>query len=237
MNAPRVDIIDNQNANCNELGQLTVRGSGGTPFATGSPYLYAYVPAGNPVDNDGTLTPLDPSDDFSDASTVALPGALAPGIDYDIWVKDFNDCAYRISAAVVQLNPDLPAPTISVNNQCDVTTPVGGFTITLEMGGDINTPTFTLNGISQTPAYIPGTPTQATFTVNSIGSYPVNVIDANGCDVDAVAEVYQVLSASGDYTTEPTCEASDGIITINADGGSGDFTYVLTGNDFLGNPK
>ncbi|SDL41109.1 T9SS type B sorting domain-containing protein [Kriegella aquimaris] len=236
LNAPRVDIIDNQNANCNELGQLTVRGSGGTPFATGSPYLYAYVPAGNPVDNDGTLTPLDPSDDFSDASTVALPGALAPGIDYDIWVKDFNDCAYRISAAVVQLNPDLPAPTISVNNQCDVTTPVGGFTITLEMGGDIDTPTFTLNGISQTPAYIPGTPTQATFTVNSIGSYPVNVIDANGCDVDAVAEVYQVLSASGDYTTEPTCEASDGIITINADGGSGDFTYVLTGNDFLGSP-
>ena len=54
LNTPRVDIIDNQNANCNELGQLTVRGSGGTPFPTGSPYLYAYVPAGTPVDDDGT---------------------------------------------------------------------------------------------------------------------------------------------------------------------------------------
>ncbi|WP_276166243.1 T9SS type B sorting domain-containing protein [Zobellia alginiliquefaciens] len=234
--APRVDIISNENANCNALGQLTVRGSGGTPYASGSPYLYAYVPAGTPVDNDGTATPSDSSDDFSDASTVALPGALAPGIDYDIWVKDANDCAYRISAAVIQLNPDLPAPTISVDNQCDVTTPVGGFTITVEVPGDIDTPTFTLNGESQTPAYVAGTPTQATFTVNNIGSYPVNVIDANGCDVDDVAEVYQVLSASGDFSSEPSCEETDGEITITADGGSGDFTYVLTGTDIFGSP-
>ncbi|MBU2975882.1 T9SS type B sorting domain-containing protein [Zobellia sp. B3R18] len=234
--APRVDIISNENANCNALGQLTVRGSGGTPYATGSPYLYAYVPAGTPVDNDGTATPSDPSDDFSEASTVALPGALAPGIDYDIWVKDANDCAYRISAAVIQLNPDLPPPTISVNNQCDVTTPVGGFTITVEVPGDIDTPTFTLNGESQTPPYVAGTPTQATFTVNNIGSYPVNVIDANGCDVDDVAEVFQVLSASGDFTSEPSCEETDGEITITADGGSGDFTYTLTGTDIFGSP-
>ena len=235
LSAPRVDIIDNQNANCNALGQLTVRGSGGTPYAVGSPYLYAYVPAGTPVDDDGTSTPGTPDDDFTDASTVSLPGSLAPGTDYDIWVKDANDCAYRISAAVVQLNPDLPAPTISVNNQCNTTTPPGGFTITVEVLGDIDTPTFTLNGISQTPVYTAGTPTQAVFTVNNIGSYPVNVIDANGCDVDDVAEVYQVLSASGNFSTEPNCENPDGIITITADGGSGDFTYVLTGTDIFTN--
>ncbi|WP_149277061.1 T9SS type B sorting domain-containing protein [Pareuzebyella sediminis] len=234
LNTPRVDIIDNQNANCNALGQLTVRGSGGTPYATGSPYLYAYVPSGTPVDNDGTLTPADPSDDFSDAATVSLPGALAPGINYDIWVKDANDCAYMVSAAVVQLDPDLPTPSITVNNQCDVTTPVGGFTITVEMPGDIDTPTFTLNGVSQTPVYTPGTPTQAVFTVNNIGDYPVYVIDADGCDVEDVAEVYQVLSASGDFSTEPSCEDANGAITITADGGSGDFTYVLTGTDMFG---
>ena len=236
INMPRVDIIDNQNANCNALGQLTVRGSGGTPFATGSPYLYAYVPAGTPVDTDGTLTPADPSDDFSDASTVSLPGSLAPGTDYDIWVIDANNCSYRVSAAVIQLNPDLPAPTISVDNQCDVTTPSGGFQITLEMPGHIETPTFTLNGVSQTPAYTPGTPTQAIFFVNNIGSYPVHVIDANGCDVDDVAEVFQVLSASGGFSTEPSCEESDGVVTITANGGSGDFTYVLTGTDMFGSP-
>ncbi|MFC4097939.1 T9SS type B sorting domain-containing protein [Euzebyella saccharophila] len=226
VNMPRVDIIDNQNANCNALGQLTVRGSGGTPFGTGSPYLYAYMPAGTPP----------AIGDFTDASTVALPGSLAPGTDYDIWVRDANNCSFMVTAAVIQLNPDLPAPNISVNNQCDVTTPVGGFEITVEMPGDIDTPTFTLNGVSQTPPYVPGTPTQAIFFVSNIGSYPVNVIDANGCDVDDVAEVYQVLSASGGFSTEPNCTDSDGEITITANGGSGDFSYVLTGIDMFGTP-
>ncbi len=237
LNTPRVDIIENLNANCNEEGQLTVRGSGGTPFPTGNPYLYAYVPAGTPVDNDGTMTPSNPDDDFTGASTVSLPGSLAPGTNYDIWVKDNNDCAYRISAAVIQLNPDLPEPTIIVDNQCDVTPPLGGWNITLEMPGDIDTPTFTLNGASQTPAYTPGVPTQATFNVGSVGAYPVNIIDANGCDVDTVAEVYQVLSASGDFLgIGPNCENPDGTIRINANGGSGNFDYVLSGLDFLGNP-
>ena len=181
------------------------------------------------------MTPADPSDDFTDATTVALPGSLA-GIDYDIWVKDFNDCAYMVSATVIQLDPDLPAPTITVNNQCDTTPPVGGWDITVTMPANIDTPTFTLNGVSQTPPYDPYLPTQATFNVGSIGTYPVYIIDANGCDVDAIAEVYQVLSASGDFSTEPNCENADGVVTVNANGGSGDFSYVLSGNDFLGNP-
>ncbi|WP_273566536.1 T9SS type B sorting domain-containing protein [Maribacter halichondriae] len=226
LNLPRVDIISNENANCNELGQLTVRGSGGNPFTTGSPYLYAYMPAGTPP------TP----GDFTDATTVALPGALAPGIEYDIWVLDDDNCTYNITAAVIQLNPDLPAPIISVNNQCDVTPPPLGWDITIEMPGNIDTPTFTLNGVTQTPAYTPGVQTQATFNVGSVGQYPVYVIDANGCDVDAIAEVFQVLSASGDFSTEPNCENADGIINIMANGGSGDFSYFLTGLDFLGNP-
>ena len=237
LNLPRVDIIDNQNANCNEMGQLTVRGSGGNPFTTGSPYLYAYVPAGTPVDDDGTLTPGDASDDFSDASTVSLPGSLAPGTDYDIWVKDANDCAYKITAAVIQLNPDLPLIDPVVDNQCDVTaTAAAGFDITLSLPGDYDTPTFTLNGVSQTIANSGDATvnTTATFTVNSVGSYPYNIIDANGCDIDGIAEVYQVLSASGNFTTEPTCEEFDGVVTVVADGGSGNFTYTLSGTDYTG---
>lgn len=228
LNTPRVDVIENINANCNALGQLTVRGSGGTPFTTGSPYLYAYMPAGT----------LPTTSDFSDASTVALPGSPPPstGIEYDIWVRDANNCSYKVSAAVIQENEDLPEPSIIVNNQCDVAPPPSGWDITIEMPGNIDTPTFTLNGVSQTPVYTPGVPTQAVFNVGSVGSYPVNVIDANGCDVDAVAEVFQVLSASGDFVgIGPNCENPDGTIRVNADGGSGDFSYVLTGNDFLGN--
>lgn len=224
---PRVDVIDNQNANCNDLGQLTVRGSGGTPYSTGAPYRYAFMPAGTPP----TLA------DFSDAATVFLPGSPAPGTEYDIWVRDANDCSYRVSAAVIQENPALPLIDPIVENQCDVTaTAAGGFDITLSLPGNFETPTFTLNGISQTVAHTgnPATNTTASFTVNNIGSYDFNIIDADGCEVNGVAEVFQVLTASGDFTSEPSCEVDDGVITITADGGSGDFSYHLTGTDIFG---
>lgn len=224
LNIPRVDIIENQNANCNAPGQLTVRGSGGD----GGPYEYAYVPTTLPA----TLpTPAD----FTDATTVSLPGSLAPGTSYDIWVRDGRGCDFMTSAAVVQLDPALPVPIFNVDNQCDVVTPVGGFTITVEMPGNIDTPSFTLNGDTQTPVYVPGSPTIAVFNVNSIGVYRVDVIDANGCTSFAEPEVFQLLSASGGFgVDEPTCTDADGIITITVNGGSGDFDFEL--QDDLGNP-
>lgn len=225
LNMPRVDVIENINANCNALGQLTVRGSGGD----GGPYIYAFVPTGTP-------SPIALSE-FGTETTIALPGSLAPGTSYDIWVEDGRGCQFMTSAAVVQLDEDLPVPDIVVNNQCIIGTPPSSFTITLEMPGNVDTPTFTLNGVVQTPVYVPGTHTQAVFTVGSIGTYDVNVIDANGCDVDTTAEVYQILSASGGFSTDPTCTDSDGVITINADGGSGNFDFELQngGGTFIDN--
>lgn len=226
LNAPRVDVLENINANCNAEGQLTVRGSGGTPFATGSPYEYAYVPSGTPVDEDGTLTPSDPSDDFTDASTVTLPGAPLTGIEYDIWVRDARNCSYKISAAIITEDPPLPAPAFDVSNQCDVT--AANFTIDLSMPANINTPTFTLGGVSQLGTRANDTdPWTTTFTVTSIGIYHVDVMDANGCIGFADPEVYQVLSASGEFTTDPNCTDLDGIITVTANGGSGNFDFEL----------
>lgn len=234
LNIPRVDVIDNQNANCNEIGQLTFRGSGGTPYPPsgagslpdGSPFEYAIVTQGT--------TPVYPTD-YGTATTVALPGSLA-GIDYDIWVRDSRGCEFQTSATVVQLNPDLPVPSIIVNNQCDVTPPVGGFQIDLTMPANVDNPTFTLGGQTQIPPYDRKIPTTATFNVPSVGVYNVYVVDSNGCDVTTTAEVFQLLSASGGFSTDPTCEDADGTITITANGGSGDFTYVLTGVDFNSTP-
>ena len=180
LNAPRVDIIENINANCNADGQITVRGSGGTPFAIGSPYEYAYVPVGTPVDVDGTLTPGDSSDDFSDASTVVLPGAPTPGMNYDIWVRDSRNCAYRISAVIISEDPPLPPPTFQVSNQCDVLAPT--FTIEVFMPANILSPNFTLAGVSQFGVFdLVDNRWEATFIVGNIGVYRVDVIDANGC--------------------------------------------------------
>lgn len=233
LNMPRVDVIDNQNANCNELGQLTVRGSGGTPYPAsgagslpdGSPYEFAFVDAGF------TPTPAD----YGTERTVYLPGSLAPGTPYDIWVRDSRGCEFMTSAAIVQLDPDLPLPVVSVNNQCDVTPPVGGFQIDLEMPANVDNPTFTLGGQTLTPAYDGINPTVASFNVPSVGVYDVFIIDANGCDITTTAEVFQLLSASGGFSTDPTCEEPDGTITIMANGGSGDFSYRLTGTDFNSN--
>ena len=234
LDIPRVDVIDNQNANCNELGQITVRGSGGTPFPPsgagslpdGSPYEFAFVGA--------AVTPA--PGDYGTATTVFLPGSLAPGTPYDIWVRDSRGCEFMTSATIVQLNPDLPVPNISVNNQCDVTPPVGGFQIDLEMPANVENPTFTLGGQTITPPFDGINPTVVSFNVPSVGVYDVFVIDANGCDVSTTAEVFQLLSASGGFSTDPTCESPDGIITIIANGGSGDFTYRLTGTDLNTNP-
>ncbi|MFS4457171.1 T9SS type B sorting domain-containing protein [Maribacter sp. 2304DJ31-5] len=229
LDAPRVDIIENINANCNADGQLTVRGSGGTPFVVGSPYQYAYVPAGTPVDEDGTLTPGDTSDDFTDASTITLPGSPAPGTDYDIWVRDSRNCAYRISAAVITEDPPLPPPTYDVSNQCDVT--AATFTIEVHIPANINTPNFTLGGVSQFGVFdAVDNRWETTFTVNNIGVYRVDVIDANGCTGFSEPEVFQVLSASGGFTTEPNCTDADGTITVTANGGSGDFDFELQDN-------
>ena len=233
LNIPRVDVIDNQNANCNELGQLTYRGSGGTPFPPsgpgslpdGSPYEYAVVTTGTP--------PV--AGDYGTATTVALPGSLA-GIDYDIWVRDSRGCEFQTSATVVRLDPDLPLPVISVNNQCDVTPPVGGFQIDLEMPANVDNPTFTLGGQTIVPPYDGINPTIASFNVPSVGVYDVLIVDSNGCEVITTAEVFQLLSASGGFSTDPTCEMPDGIITVIANGGSGDFTYRLTGTDLNTNP-
>ncbi|MGB5819710.1 MAG: T9SS type B sorting domain-containing protein [Saonia sp.] len=233
LDMPRVDVIDNQNANCNELGQLTVRGSGGTPYPPsgpgslpdGSPYEYAFVDAAT-IPNAG---------DYGTATTVFLPGSLAPGTAYDIWVRDSRGCEFMTSATIVQLNPDLPIPTINVNNQCITGTPPSSFTITVTMPANVDNPTFTLGGETQIPIYNPSNPTTATFSVPSIGIYDVYVVDADGCDVETTAEVFQILSASGSFSTDPTCEDPDGTITVIANGGSGDFTYILDGTDFNGN--
>ena len=231
LNMPRVDVIDNQNANCNELGQLTFRGSGGTPYPPsgagslpdGSPYEYAVVTAGS--------TPL--AGDYGTATTIALPGSLA-GIDYDIWVRDSRGCEFQTSATVVQLDPDLPIPTIIVNNQCITGTPPASFQIDVTMPANVDNPTFTLGGTTLVPAYDGVNPTTATFNVPSIGVYDVYVIDSNGCDVQTTAEVFQILSASGEFSTMPSCNNTDGVITVTPNGGSGNFTFEL--RDGAGTP-
>ncbi len=219
-NLPSLDILVQRPANCNSNGEITVRGSGGD----GGPYTFAFMPQG--------VSPI--AGDFTPATTF-----FGPGGDYDIYVKDGTNCASFSIPTTIVMDPALPAPTLDVVNQCDVSAKY--FQITASMPETVDTPRFTLGGVTQfgvlnstiTAAH-PLPTYDVTFTVNSTGSYPVDVVDANGCTSTGIADVYRFLSASGDFTTQPTCNDPDGVITVTPVGGSGDFTYDLSGTDYSG---
>src|SRR6056297_368795 len=211
-NLPAIDVISDVPANCNALGQITVQGRGGA----GGPYEYAFV-------NNGDPEPVYPAGYSNQTTYVAAAG------DYDIYVRDASGCTSFDIATVIQLDPDLVAPTITVVNQCDPTSTA--FDITVRMPDTINTPRFTLGGDEQLPTLI-GSFWEHTYTVGSPGDYIVDVVDANGCTSQGTATVYNFLSAFGEFTTDSTCNNADGEISITTFGGSGDFSFVLSGVDY-----
>jgi len=207
-NLPGIDIIAEEPANCNSPGLIVVQGNGGD----GGPYEFAYMTTGNiPAAGDWT----------TETSFVALAAT------YDVYVRDSSGCTSFAIATVIQLEPNLPAPTFVVDNQCDVTST--SFDIIVTVPNSIDTPRFTLGGDErlQPDVFDNGTHWEYTYTVASPGNYLVDVVDANGCASQGTAIVYDFLSASGGFTTDPTCNSADGEITITPTGGSGDFSYQL----------
>ncbi|KAG1648916.1 hypothetical protein GQR58_029464 [Nymphon striatum] len=95
---------------------------------------------------------------------------------------------------------------------------------------------FTLGGDTRFPTIV-GAFWEATYVVNTPGNYIVNVIDANGCTSQGTADVFEFISASGDFSTESTCNDADGAITIIPNGGSGNFDYELTGTNYFRKQK
>ncbi len=211
-NLPSIDIITEEPANCNSPGQIVVQGNGGA----GGPYEFAYMDTG--------ITPT-AADWTTDTSFIATAGS------YDVYVRDAMGCTSFAIATVIQLEPNLPAPTFVVDNQCDVAST--SFDIIVRVPNSIDTPRFTLGGDEQFPVDN-GTDWEYTYTVANPGNYLVDVVDANGCTSQGTAIVYDFLSASGGFTTDPTCNNADGEITITPNGGSGDFTFQL--QDSVGTP-
>ncbi|MEP4001457.1 MAG: T9SS type B sorting domain-containing protein, partial [Ekhidna sp.] len=152
--------------------------------------------------------------------------------DYDVYVRDINGCTSFDIATIILLQPDLPVPDFTVINQCDPTSTA--FDITVRVPSSVNTPRFTLGGDEQLPTIV-GANWEYTYTVGSPGDYIVDVVDANGCTSQGTATVYDFLSATGDFSSESTCNDADGEITISTNGGSGDFSYELTGIDYSSN--
>ncbi|SFR31376.1 gliding motility-associated C-terminal domain-containing protein [Robiginitalea myxolifaciens] len=204
-NLPSIQIVAEDPANCNALGQFTVQGSGGD----GGPYTFAYMDTG--------VSPT-PGDYTTETTFVGPAG------NYDVYVMDSSGCTSFAIGTIINLAPDLPAPTFIVENQCDVTST--SFDILVRMPSTVDTPRFTLNGNEQF-GVLNGAFWEYTFTVGSPGDYTVDVIDADGCTSQGVATVYEFLIANGGFTTDPSCNVADGEITVTTTGGSGDFNFEL----------
>ncbi len=211
-NLPAIYVIAEEPANCNADGQFTVVGAGGS----GSPYEFAFGPQGFTPVYDGSAT-----DDYSTNTT--FTGAAG---NYDIYVRDALGCISFDIATIIQQQaaPVLNIPV--VDNQCDVT--ATNFQIVVSTPSTTDTPQFTISGVTQ-PGVLNGAGTlyEATFNVSTPGDYDVLLEDADGCSSTGTAQVFEFLSASGDFSTIPSCNNTDGVITINTNGGSGNFSFQL----------
>jgi hypothetical protein len=200
-NIPSLVVDNNEPATCNVGALVTVRGNGGTPA-----YGFAFVPAGDPA-------PVT----FTAQTTYGIPGPYPA--NYDFYVEDSNGCTSFTTVMVTQA-AGVPTPTVDVINQC---TAVANYTI------NVTSPLTSGPAPETTFEYDigGGFQTGPNFTVPNPGDYTIVVRDGNGCTNMVVARVFDFFAISASATTEPTCNAGDGVITINTSGGSGNFRYEL----------
>ncbi|NAS11422.1 T9SS type B sorting domain-containing protein [Poritiphilus flavus] len=198
---PSLVVDNNEPANCNVGALVTVRGTGGT-----APYGFAYVPAGDPAPTT-----------FTTQTTYEIPGPYPA--TYDFYVEDANGCT-SFTPVIVTEDPGVPTPTVDVINQC---TAVANYTI------NVTSPLTTGPAPEDTFEYDIGGGFQSSpnFTVPNPGDYTIVVRNGYGCTNTVVARVFDFFAISASATTEPTCNAGDGVITVNTSGGSGNFRYEL----------
>lgn len=199
---PALVVDSNVPANCNVGALVTVRGNGGT-----SPYEFAYVPTGNPA-------PVAYTTDI----TYEIAGPYPA--DYDFYVRDANGCINFTTVTVTE-SAGVPNPTVNVINQCTAVANYNIFvTAPLSTGSGLPEETFEYDiggGFQSSP----------NFTVPNPGDYTIVVRDGNGCTNTVLARVFDFFAITASATSEPTCNAGDGVITINTTGGSGNFQFDL----------
>ena len=198
-------VTSNDNANCNVGAQVILNTSGGT-----GPYRYA---AGAP----GFIPAIG---DFGTSNVLNLDYAIRT--NWDIVIRDANDCEFRLNETI-NLDPE-PVIAATINNQCTVTE--GNFAIDI---------TLTTAGIAPYSFSVDGGAFQtrtAPFTISNLvsGNHTIEVRDANGCGNIESIDIVAPLELIPTVTAIPTCNDNDGEITITGSGGTGSYTYTISPN-------
>ncbi len=160
---------------------------------------------------------------ISNPRFIGLLGGVAPtGLDYQVWIKDQNDCMQRL-ADVTLLDPEPITAGIQVNqgNCSDFT---GEIEVTAVSGGQGSNYIYQL--------LLNGSPFGTAQNTNifgglGAGSYEVQITDQWSCASTTTAAIlYDVISPRADIDKTIDCN-SGGEITITQTGGSGIFDYSV----------
>ncbi|WP_162052936.1 T9SS type B sorting domain-containing protein [Pontibacter pamirensis] len=151
---------------------------------------------------------------YQSATTFA---ALAPQ-EYQVYVKDANDCSTSITVAVS--SQVLQEATFAAT-PTGCATSTGTVTVTAVTGGTAPY-AYSING---------GTfQASALFENLAVGSYTITVKDAAGCTLSRTQDVVSTGGATSltATTTNSSCGSADGSITIsNVSGGRSPYTYSV----------
>ncbi|MFT4761296.1 MAG: hypothetical protein ACI9LN_003278 [Saprospiraceae bacterium] len=144
---------------------------------------------------------------------------LAAGI-YMVIIADASGCSSTTNVEVAQPDELIGIVDAIFNINC-----AGGGTGGIDFGttGGTGDFTFTLNGMSNNTGF---------FENLSAGNYTATIVDANGCETTAMGTIEESdgLGVNIIALADVTCNGdTDGSVTLEANGGSGNYTYTLDG--------
>lgn len=145
------------------------------------------------------------------ADTPTLQNVAADG--YSLTVTDANGCTVTVEDSIA----DIPGPTIDTIEVVDETCQLGNGSITVAISG--GTPPYQYQ-------WNPQASNSATIENLTTGNYHLTVSDGNECSVEADATVNEFfITAQVGEVTPDICEQHNGTVTIETEGGSGNYTY------------
>ncbi|MFD2908542.1 T9SS type B sorting domain-containing protein [Flavobacterium ardleyense] len=206
-------VVKNDNCGIN-AGQINAIGSFGT-----APYQYQLVTAGG--------TPPTATTWAGQTS----PLFNAEGGSYDVYVKDRNNC---IKTVTINLPTD-SSPQIAISQDATTTCNAneGSYSITVFRDNTVGIAPFTysvdgsaFNSYTEDALF--------SFVISGLnsGTHTIVIKDANGCldTKNIIINAPIVGNAVASIAAATDCGASDGIITVNAVGGSGSYSYSILPN-------
>ncbi|MDP2387136.1 MAG: PKD domain-containing protein, partial [Bacteroidota bacterium] len=143
---------------------------------------------------------------------------------YSVTVTDTKACTYTTTAVITAPNPLSVSVASQTNVSCN-----GGNDGILNMTGSGGTPNYTY-------LWVPGGQTTSTINGLAVGTYTVDITDANGCISQGTATITQpnILNVT-QIIANVTCNGvSNGSVSLSPSGGTTPYTNVLMPGNIVG---